>query len=58
MKARKVLPLQQLEIECVEQLQTMFKPEIRAIKKEIDHLITKDYLERDRDDSKLLKYIS
>jgi cullin 1 len=58
MKARKVLPLPQLKIECVEQLQTMFKPEIRAIKKEIDELITKDYFERDRDDSKLLKYIA
>nr|POE56937.1 cullin-1 [Quercus suber] len=40
MKSRKVLGHQQLVMECVEQLGRMFKPDLKAIKKRIDDLIT------------------
>ncbi|KAA3456151.1 cullin-1-like [Gossypium australe] len=49
MKSRKVLGHQQLVLECVEQLGRMFKPDFKAIKKRIEDLITRDYLERDKD---------
>ncbi|KAF7809601.1 cullin-1 [Senna tora] len=58
MKSRKVLGLQQLVMECVEQLGRMFKPDIKAIKKRIEDLITRDYLERDEDNSNIFKYLA
>ncbi|KAI9201322.1 hypothetical protein LWI28_021543 [Acer negundo] len=48
MKSWKVLGQQQLVLECVEQLGHMFKPDFTAIKKRIEDLITRDYLERDK----------
>jgi len=56
MKARKILPQQQLLSECVEQLQSTFKPELKAIKSRIQDLISKEYLERDNENSNLLRY--
>ncbi|CAL5413156.1 unnamed protein product [Camellia sinensis] len=53
MKSRKVLGHQQLVMECVEQLGRMFKPDFKAIKKRIEDLITRDYLERDKDNPNL-----
>ncbi|KAF7804825.1 cullin-1 [Senna tora] len=58
MKSRKVLGHQQLVLECVEQLGRMFKPDIKAIKKRIEDLITRDYLERDKDNSNTFKYLA
>lgn len=58
MKARKILPQQQLLSECVEQLQSTFKPELKAIKSRIQDLISKEYLERDNENSNLLRYIA
>ncbi|XP_049411731.1 cullin-1 isoform X14 [Solanum stenotomum] len=58
MKSRKVLGYQQLVIECVEQLGQMFKPDVKAIKKRIEDLITRDYLERDKDKPNLFKYLA
>ncbi|KAK1560020.1 hypothetical protein Q3G72_021237 [Acer saccharum] len=49
MKSRKVLGHQQLVSECVEQLSRMFKPDIKAIKKCLEDLISRDYLERDKE---------
>jgi len=57
MKARKVLSQQQLISECVEQLQEIFKPEIKSIKERIDGLITREFLERDEENSTVLKYM-
>ncbi|OEL38156.1 Cullin-1 [Dichanthelium oligosanthes] len=54
MKSRKVLGHQQLVMECVEQLGRMFKPDFKAIKKRIEDLITRDYLERDKDNPNVL----
>ncbi|KAL3634597.1 Cullin-1 [Castilleja foliolosa] len=58
MKSRKVLGYQQLVAECVEQLIRMFKPDVKVIKKRIEDLITRDYLERDKDNPNLFKYLA
>lgn len=58
MKSRKVLGHQQLVMECVEQLSRMFKPDIKAIKKRIEDLITRDYLERDKDNANTFRYLA
>ncbi|CAD5190749.1 unnamed protein product [Musa acuminata subsp. malaccensis] len=58
MKSRKVLGHQQLVLECVEQLGRMFKPDFKAIKKRIEDLITRDYLERDKDNPNLFRYLA
>ncbi|CAL5346993.1 unnamed protein product [Camellia sinensis] len=55
MKSRKGLGHQQLVMECVEQLGRMFKPDFKAIKKRIEDLITRDYLERDKDNPNLFR---
>ncbi|XP_044498351.1 cullin-1 [Mangifera indica] len=58
MKSRKVLGHQQLVLECVEQLGRMFKPDFKAIKKRIEDLITRDYLERDKNNPNLFRYLA
>lgn len=58
MKSRKVLPYQQLIAECVEQMSKMFKPEVKDIKRRIEDLITRDYLERDQESPNTFKYIA
>ncbi|KAF1860702.1 hypothetical protein Lal_00000115 [Lupinus albus] len=58
MKSRKVLGHQQLVVECVEQLSRMFKPDIKAIKKRIEDLISRDYLERDKDNQNTFRYLA
>ncbi|KAH9765749.1 Cullin-1 [Citrus sinensis] len=55
MKSRKVLGHQQLVLECVEQLGRMFKPDFKAIKKRIEDLITRDYLERDKSNPNMFR---
>ena len=58
MKSRKVLGYQQLITECVEQLSRMFKPDFKAIKKRIEDLITRDYIERDKENPQLFRYLA
>ncbi|KAI3804647.1 hypothetical protein L1987_26348 [Smallanthus sonchifolius] len=58
MKSRKVLGYQQLVMECVEQLGRMFRPDVKAIKKRIEDLITRDYLERDKDNPNVFRYLA
>eukprot|EP00245_Coleochaete_scutata_P004099 TRINITY_DN16351_c0_g1_i1.p1 TRINITY_DN16351_c0_g1~~TRINITY_DN16351_c0_g1_i1.p1 ORF type:complete len:743 (+),score=208.68 TRINITY_DN16351_c0_g1_i1:174-2402(+) len=58
MKSRKVLAHQQLVLECVEQLGRMFKPDFKIIKKRIEDLIARDYLERDKDNPNMFKYLA
>ncbi|KAH0905459.1 hypothetical protein HID58_037286 [Brassica napus] len=58
MKSRKVLPHQQLVAQCAEQLSRMFKPDIKMIKKRIEDLMARDYLERDAEDHHIFKYVA
>jgi cullin 1 len=58
MKSRKVMAHTQLVAECVEQLSRMFKPDFKAIKKRIEDLITRDYLERDKDNANTYRYLA
>ncbi|KFK42680.1 hypothetical protein AALP_AA1G025800 [Arabis alpina] len=58
MKSRKVLGHQQLVSECVEHNSRMFKPDINMIKKRIEDLISRDYLERDSENPNILKYLA
>nr|GEZ00855.1 putative cullin 1 [Tanacetum cinerariifolium] len=45
MKSRKVLDYQKLVMECIRH---MFKPDVKGIKKRIEDLINREYLERER----------
>lgn len=58
MKSRKVLKHQQLVLEVVQQLQRMFHPDFRLIKKRIEDLISREYLERDKEDPNTFKYMA
>lgn len=58
MKTRKSMQHQQLVMECMQQLQKMFKPDLRMIKKRIEDLINREYLERDKDNSSVYNYLA
>ena len=58
MKSRKVLQHQQLTMEVVQQLSRMFKADFKLIKKRIEDLMGRDYLERDKDNPNLLRYLA
>eukprot|EP00873_Tetraselmis_striata_P023587 jgi/Tetstr1/443851/TSEL_031805.t1 len=58
MKSRKQLQHQQLILEVVQQLSRMFKPDFKLIKKRIEDLISRDYMERDADNSNLYRYVA
>eukprot|EP00271_Cylindrocystis_brebissonii_P012999 TRINITY_DN32537_c0_g1_i1.p1 TRINITY_DN32537_c0_g1~~TRINITY_DN32537_c0_g1_i1.p1 ORF type:complete len:749 (-),score=177.31 TRINITY_DN32537_c0_g1_i1:795-3041(-) len=58
MKSRKTLGHQQLVMECVEQLGRMFKPDFKVIKKRIEDLIQREYLERDKDNANTFRYLA
>ncbi|KAL5711512.1 Cullin-1 [Ranunculus cassubicifolius] len=58
MKSRKVLGHQQLVMECVEQLSKSFKPDFKVIKKRIEDLIGREFLERDAANPQMYKYLA
>ena len=58
MQSRKVLHHQQLVLEVVQQLTKMFKPDFKIIKKRIEDLISRDYLERDKENPNVFKYVA
>lgn len=58
MKSRKQLPHQQLVLEVVQQLSRMFKPDFKVIKKRIEDLIAREYLERDATNPNLFRYLA
>jgi len=58
MKARKTLNHNQLVAEVLKQLSTRFAVEPAFIKKRVEHLIDKEYLERDKDDRKVYHYLA
>jgi len=57
MKTRKHMAHQQLISEVLSQLH-FFKPEPRVVKKRIEHLIDREYLERDTERSNFYKYLA
>ena len=58
MKMRKVMKHQQLVMEVISQLHTLFKPEPKMIRKRIEDLIVREYLERDKDDMQTFRYLA
>ena len=42
----------------LQQLTKMFKPDFKIIKKRIEDLIARDYLERDKDNPNVFKYMA
>tara|TARA_B110000285_G_C15034531_1_gene568510 strand:+ start:1033 stop:1206 length:174 start_codon:yes stop_codon:yes gene_type:complete len=55
MKARKKMNYNDLRLEIVTLMRT-FKPDDALIKKRIDSLIERDYLEKDKDDENQIIY--
>ena len=57
MKTRKTLSHQELVTEVISQLH-FFRPNPKLIKRRIEHLIEREYLERDTDKANLYKYLA
>jgi len=58
MKTRKSLEHQKLILEASTQLMRHFKPDPKQIKKRIEDLIAREYLERDASNPNLYKYLA
>lgn len=57
MKSRKIFAHQELVVEVAKQI-SMFKADIRQIKKEIEGLIEREFIERDETNNAILKYMA
>jgi cullin 3 len=58
MKARKSLKHNELIAEVTKQLSVRFVPVPQFIKKRIESLIERDYLEREKDDHRIYLYVA
>jgi cullin 1 len=58
MKSRKALEHTQLVLEVMQQVKKMFAADQKTIKKRVEDLIDREYLERDAQNSKLYKYLA
>lgn len=58
MKARKVITHNELIAEVTRQLRHLFFPQPQSIKKSIESLIEREYLERDANDTRVYTYLA
>jgi cullin 3 len=58
MKTRRRIEHNALLTECTKILSAKFNPDLTMIKKRIESLIDREYLERDPDDRRFYKYIA
>lgn len=58
MKARRVLDHNSIVAEVIQQLSARFSPSPPVIKKRIESLIDRDFLERDANDRRVYKYVA
>jgi len=58
MKSRKTLGHSDLVSECITQLQKLFTPDVRLIKKCIEGLIEREYLARDGENAAVYNYLA
>ena len=57
MKSRRLATLNDIQTECMK-LITLFKPQPAMIKKRIESLVEREFLERDPEDRTRFKYVS
>ncbi|KAL6784868.1 CUL2 [Auxenochlorella protothecoides x Auxenochlorella symbiontica] len=58
MKSRRVMKHQELLVEVVGQTQKMFAADVKLVKKQIESLIEREFLERDEKDTAMYKYVA
>eukprot|EP00300_Choanocystis_sp_HF-7_P004185 c13202_g1_i1.p1 GENE.c13202_g1_i1~~c13202_g1_i1.p1 ORF type:complete len:768 (+),score=175.66 c13202_g1_i1:61-2304(+) len=58
MKMRKQLEFQKLVLETSQQLMRLFQPDVKLIKSRMEDLIVREYLERDPNNAKVLRYLA
>jgi cullin 1 len=58
MKSRKALQHSNLIMEVVQQLQAQFNPDVKLIKRAIEGLIEREYVERDASNQQMYKYMA
>ncbi|KAG9092520.1 hypothetical protein FS749_015659 [Ceratobasidium sp. UAMH 11750] len=58
MKAKKTQTYEQLKTETIMALEKHFKPSVADIKKRVDELQEKEYIERDPTDRNVFRYIA
>ncbi|GLJ06171.1 hypothetical protein SUGI_0032750 [Cryptomeria japonica] len=57
MKSRETLAHKELVMQCIEQVKDMFKPDVKQVKKRIENLIDRKYLERDKENPEMYIYL-
>jgi len=58
MKARNRLEWNQVQVEVINILKSRFSPDARMLKKRLESLIDRKFMERDENDPKVILYIS
>jgi len=58
MKTRNVLNWNELQTQIVDALKSRFRVNIRMLKKRLESLIERDFMERDADNPKVIKYVA
>ncbi|XP_059066870.1 cullin-1-like [Cryptomeria japonica] len=57
MKRRETVAHRELVMECNGQVKDMFKPDMKEVKKRIENLIDREYLERDKENPDMYNYL-